>query len=212
MTVATIYPDHLPESILNDPMRAAERIMYHALSRMGDAFTIFYSVAWQSRSLAGNVRDGEADFVIAHPELGMLVIEVKGGSIRFDGVSGQWYSGIHEIRDPVEQAKKSRYELLRKLQDLPGWGDTWMTTGHAVAFQDIVVGNTDLKLDLPHEIILDGSSLENIESEIRKIFNYYGSAGGKAGAPGRNRFEMIKKLLIRSFQIRTPLGDRKSVV
>lgn len=204
--MSIIYPERLPESILNDPMRAAERKMYSALQKMNDSFVVFYSVAWQTRTSAGNVRDGEADFVVAHPELGLLVIEVKGGSISFDGASGEWYSGSHEIKDPAEQAKKSRYELLRKLQDIPGWGDSWMTIGHAAAFPDIVVENTDLKLDLPHEIILDNSSLENIEPEICRIFKYYAGAEGNAGASGRKRLEIIKKLLIRSFQIRTPLG------
>ncbi|MGH2394700.1 MAG: hypothetical protein ACRDGH_14625 [Candidatus Limnocylindria bacterium] len=32
--------------------------------------------------------DGEADLVVAHPDLGVLVIEVKGG--RVGRIGGQW--------------------------------------------------------------------------------------------------------------------------
>ena len=53
-------------------MRAAERKMNDVLSKINESFLVFYSVAWQARTLSGNVRDGEADFVVVHPELGIL--------------------------------------------------------------------------------------------------------------------------------------------
>ena len=163
--------------------------MKQLLPRLSNKYTVFYSVAWQARDRAGDIHDGEADFVIAHPELGLLVIEVKGGGIRFDGSSGAWFSGPYSIKDPAEQAMKNRYELFRKLQDLPGWDKSWMTIGRTVAFPDIVVENTDLRLDLPNEIILDNSSLENIEPKLQEIFRYYAGGEGGAGAPGQNRIE-----------------------
>lgn len=204
--MSTIYPEHLLESILNDPMRGAERRMYEALAKMSDAFVVFYSVAWQGKSRDGNVQDGEADFVVAHPELGILVIEVKGGGIRYDGAVDQWHSGGHKIKDPALQAQSSRYELMRRLQDIPGWGEDWLTTGHAVAFPDVVIGKTDLKLNIPNEIILDGEDFGDLEAAIRRIFSYYAGAGGKAGALRHPRLELLKKLLVRSFNICTPLG------
>ena len=36
--------------------------------------------------------DGEADFVVAHPEDGLLTVEVKGGTIIRDSRSEEWTS------------------------------------------------------------------------------------------------------------------------
>lgn len=54
-----------------------EQLVYDALRRwLSDNYTVFHSFEWlgserQRRS------EGEADFVILHPALGILVIEVK---------------------------------------------------------------------------------------------------------------------------------------
>jgi len=199
--MATVYPEKLPDSVLQDPKRGAERRMYEALSKLPDTFDVFYSVAWQARDLR-NVRDGEADFVVSHPDLGLLIIEVKGGNIRFNAISGEWFSGDFLIKDPIAQATKNHYELTRKLAELPEWVNTYMTSGHAVSFPDVLVENTNLRLDLPREIVLDHSSLDHIEGDIRRVFSYYSGEYGRPNPPGSDRMSIIRKLLARSFRIK----------
>jgi len=198
--MAKVYPERLPENILQDPKRGAERRMYAALSKLPDTFDVFYSVAWQARDTR-YVRDGEADFVVLHPDLGLLVIEVKGGSICFDAVTGDWLSGNNVIKDPVAQATNNHYELTRKLAELPEWSNDYMTSGHAVSFPDVLVENTHLRLDLPREIVLDHASLDHIEGDIRRVFSYYAGGAGKSNPPGADRMTLIRKLLARSFRI-----------
>jgi len=77
--MAKLYPEHLPESVLGNPKSQAERNVFGVLSRLASSFVVFYSVAWQARK-EGWVRDGEADLVVAHPNLGIVVLEVKGGA------------------------------------------------------------------------------------------------------------------------------------
>jgi hypothetical protein len=139
--VAKLYPEHLPESILTDPKRNAEKKVFEALSGLESSFIVFYSVAWQARK-DGYTRDGEADFVIAHPDYGVLVLEVKGGGVAYDATTGQWITtdryGESFVIDPVEQARKSHYTLLDKLKDLPEWDSSrFLTIGHAVCFPDV---------------------------------------------------------------------------
>lgn len=207
--MAKIYPERLPESVLNDPKRAAERKLYEALADLSEKFRVFYSVAWQAVDRNSNVRDGEADFVVAHPDLGVLVIEVKGGGIGWDAERNEWYSidrnqTRYAIKDPAEQARTSRYALFEKLSSLPGWDARWLTVGHAVAFPDIFVRQSILKLDLHQDILLDANSLERAEEKIVSIFRYY--AGGRSGGLGYDRLELLERMLVRSFQITTPLG------
>lgn len=207
--MAKLYPERLPESILSDPKRNAEKKVFDALSGLGSSFVIFYSVAWQSRK-DGYTRDGEADFVIAHPDLGVLVLEVKGGGVAYDSVTGQWTTtdryGESFVIDPVEQAKKSHYTLLDKFKDLPEWdSNRFLTIGHAVCFPDVPFSNKDLRLDMPREIVIDYDDLNQMEAKIQRIFEHYAEKSRRAPL-GRDRLAIVESLLARSFNIKTPLG------
>jgi hypothetical protein len=52
-------------------------------------WVIYRNVAWLEKRPDDEPGDGEADIVIAHPDLGVMVIEVRavacGGSVRDDG-------------------------------------------------------------------------------------------------------------------------------
>lgn len=50
--------------------------------QLGDDFTVLHSVAWISKPRGTTPRDGEADFLIVHPRLGILVIEGKPTAIQ----------------------------------------------------------------------------------------------------------------------------------
>ncbi len=119
--------------------------------------------------LCKHPQDGEADFVIAHPDRGVLVVEVKGGTIRRDGKSGRWMtstSGItNGIADPVEQAKDSKYVLLDRLKLAL---DRYIVIGHAVAFPDVEIKSTFLGLALPRQIVLDATDLPQLAPWVRQ--------------------------------------------
>src|SRR4051812_16600982 len=91
--MATMFPNRLADATTGDPKRAAEVAVYEALrAQLGEEYVVFYSVAWLSKSPNGGAPDGETDFVLLHPQKGVLVIEVKGGTIGHDGASDTWTS------------------------------------------------------------------------------------------------------------------------
>ena len=208
-----LYPEELPESVLSNPRRNAERKTYKALNNLQDRFRVFYSVAWQARQYDTDApQDGEADFVIAHPDLGVLVLEVKGGAIEFDAKSGGWTSTdrhgkAHPMdEDPADQARRSRYTLFNKLKDMPGWNDRWLTIGQAVVFPDVCVNRKGLRLDLPREVVFDHDDIERIRESIRRTFEYYSAKDGRSGELGQDRMQIVERLLGRSIHLLTPLG------
>ena len=73
-----IYPETLTNDVRNDPVKRAEIKMYDLLAQqMGNEWVVFYHVAWLGRTKAvGAPRDGETDFIVAHPKYGILLIEV----------------------------------------------------------------------------------------------------------------------------------------
>ena len=69
--------------------------------------------------------EGEADFVLVHPELGALVLEVKGGTLRYDAATDRWYQTSrgkddeHPCADPFDQAANGARAIVEFLEDSP---------------------------------------------------------------------------------------------
>lgn len=210
--MAKIFPERLPESIKSEPKRNAEIIVYQALQKLEDDYRVFYSASWQQRRINQSAVDGEADFIVAHPKMGMIIFEVKGGGVAYDATAGVWTSidrngETHTIKDPIEQAKRNRYALQDKLMDLPGWDQRrFINIGQAVVFPDIVVTDKLLKPDLPRDIIVDHNDLDEIHLVIPQIMRYYSSSDMSIGSLGHDRMSLLEKLLAKSFNIRTPIG------
>ena len=68
--------------------RAEKHIHDRLREALPPEFTLFQNVAWVVRD-HGVEREGEADVIVAHPERGFLIIEVKSGPITRDG-QGRW--------------------------------------------------------------------------------------------------------------------------
>lgn len=137
--MAVLWPKKLPRSVLDDPRRKAEVRVYDSLAEaLDDNFHVFYSSPWLGTDSLGNEKDGECDFLIAHPEHGILAIEVKGGrEISFDPRDGQWRSTdhggfVHKIKDPVAQARSAKHEILKRLNDSPRWQSRFVHAAHGV--------------------------------------------------------------------------------
>lgn len=112
--MARFIPDVAAEDIIHD----SERVVYEALRRLPTGYVVLHSFPWlrQARDLAGEpLREGEADFVVLHPERGLLILEVKGGRPELMGRT--WSRGGKQLRDPFDQARRSRYALLDAIEE-----------------------------------------------------------------------------------------------
>jgi hypothetical protein len=173
-----------PKNLRSDVESKAERLLYKAFQeQLSDSFTVFHQVRWQVRNLRNGARDGEADFVIACPNLGILVIEVKGGRISYNGKENQWHSNENSIKDAFRQACDSKYILINRLKELSYWKHRWIPIGHAVAFPDIEVRGM-LGLDAPRQIILDCTKLNDLSVWMQTVLNYW-----RGENPPQNQFQ-----------------------
>ena len=112
----------------------SERAVWDLLRRKGrPEWTLLSNV-----NLTDATRDYEADLVVLMPELGIAVLEVKGGSIWVDAATGQWKQGSGGQQrdiDPVGQAKRVKHGLWQYVKDDPRWGSrTRVRFGHSVVF------------------------------------------------------------------------------
>ena len=192
-----------PETISVDTESDAERLLYALFrDKLGQDYTVFHSVAWQSLDSQRKPRDGEADFVIAHPQNGILVLEVKGGTIEHDPKTGRWMqtsrSGYSKQlqQSPFAQAKRSRYFLKDWLVDNLGLKVRQANIGHAVAFPDVMITDPLMGPDAPREIIMDQTDLANVSGCVgRTLAHYRGQEAKQGSAPGAAMVEALIELL-----------------
>ena len=195
----------VPDTIRPDTDSPAERRLFEALrDRTDDAFVAYHHVAWLMPGERAP-RQGEADFVVAHPKLGVAILEVKGGAIRFDASTAKWHSGTHELQtDPFDQARRSSFVLVDSLSRVTGLSRGAIRVGYGVVFPDVHLSRVDLRLDAPREIVLSGDDLAEPEPALRRLLEFW--RGKEPGA--RIDLVALERILGKSFELPAPLGIR----
>lgn len=97
----------------NVEREVCERLVRH----LGDGDVVLANLR-----LTDHEQDHEADLVVLMPGAGIVVVEVKGGSVGVDG-QGRWWQhggGSREI-DPVRQALRVKHAARQYVQDDPRW-------------------------------------------------------------------------------------------
>ncbi len=177
--MAKMVPASLPSEVLSNPGKQAEISVYEALKdQLDDSFTVFYSLEWNG-SVSANlpVQDGEADFVVCHPEGGFLVLEVKGGTVTFDPDENQWNSGsfggqIFRIADPFKQACKSCHGLVGRLSKFRSQHGS-LKLFHAAVFPDCLMRSDDLPSNTVPDLTIDAEGMRDLEHRILIAFAYW---------------------------------------
>ncbi len=201
--MARMFPERLPDGVQSD----AERRVFSALkSQFGDDFVVFSRVRWLAKE-RGRARDGEADFVVAHPRYGVLVLEVKGGGVEFDAASGRYFStdraGMrHLIKDPFEQATGSMHALKSKMKEAQITRPFKYPMGHAVVVPDVYVEG-DLGVAAPRETVMDAASMNQLKQSVVDAFRYFGMGSEPVGD---DAIEALIGLIGRSWQIEASIG------
>lgn len=169
--MAVFIPNIKPEDFNNS---LGEMKVYEALRSLNDSYTVFYSMSWVGINEKRTI--GEADFVILHPDKGVLVIEVKSGEIEYK--NGEWIQTNTKSReskriDPLGQARKSQFELMDRLYNANlNFRIPMMCYCAWFPSFDIPKGS-QLPPEAVKEIILDKASLGDPEQAINECFSYW---------------------------------------
>ncbi len=169
-----LFPALNPEEIQNPGERAVARVLVEQLPRRVE---VFHSFNWLARDRRGTIQEGECDFVLLDRQRGVLFVEVKGGSLVFDG--REWVREVRgEMRllnkDPFAQATRCMHdiiELVKRRFRTPG-GELPFTYGAAVAFPDCQVSGT-LPPSIQPELVLDADRLRNGDVSVRRVFESF---------------------------------------
>jgi len=168
--MARFIPEARPKDFNNS---YGERRVYEALRTLDDRHTVFYSLRWVG---VGRRALGEADFVIAHPDRGILTVEVKSGGVSYGG--GTWTqtntaTGHTKEIDPFGQARRSSFELHDRIEEAnlgfrvpaPGF--------HCVWFPSVDLSRAPLPPEAAPETVLDEGALANPSDALDRCFSYW---------------------------------------
>ena len=179
--MAKLFPALSPGDIENHGERTVARAL---VDHLPDRVEVFHGFNWLSRSRAGTIMEGECDFVLLDANHGLLFVEVKGGSLLFDG--RQWVRivrGEERLlnKDPFAQAQRGMHDIVGLVRDQFGRaGDNLpFTYGFAVAFPDCRFDGT-LPPSIERELILDAARLREVNDSIRRIFRSFSRADHRA--------------------------------
>lgn len=91
--MAIMYPEKPYECEPN----SCEDIMFDCLKKLPDTFYVFHSYKIVN-VIDETIRESETDFVVVHPEKGILCLEAKAGKVKFD--NGWRYSKQAKLSIP----------------------------------------------------------------------------------------------------------------
>ena len=116
--MARIIPKVDVASIVN----GGERIIATELVRqLPESCLVYHSYPWlhltrSDYSRKQFLQPGETDFIVVDPDHGLLVLEVKGGTIEYDPLTHVFFrvhdrGGREQIQNPFEQAARNLYAI-----------------------------------------------------------------------------------------------------
>lgn len=205
--MAKMYPRSIPEPILKDKNRSAEIRIYELLrEQLPESFACYYSRPWHRFTPEGAEQDGEADFVIVNPGLGMLIIEVKGGRVSCRAGDGQWvsvdrYNIAYEIKNPIDQAKRSKYRFKDLLKNSRDWRERRFPAFHAAILPDSVRPQSALGPDAPLDLFAFGDDLPNLSTWVTARMQ-----SSDMGSLGPDGAEALHRILASKFELRSHLA------
>ena len=170
--MAKMRPTILPEDIKKEPMRMAEILVFEALQKLPNSFHVLYGVNWYIKKRNNSWVEGEADFVVISPSVGMVVIEVKGGQIGRDEES--WYSidrfgEKHLIKDPSLQASTCKHFLLQYIKENVAFNNRKLPARHMVCFPNILSKDFPNIIELPKEMQILADDLSDIQIKLENF-------------------------------------------
>jgi len=167
--MATIYPTSFYG-------KKSEKIPFETFKKLKDPnIIIYYSRNYLYRNFHDTFSDGEiADFLVIHPNKGIIFIESKNGIISYNKNEGQWYQNEKVLKmDPIKQAMEHKKKFLRKLKEETNIQIN-IPTIHAVLFPATPkpeLLKKEFRFDIKPEMMMWREEFYKLNDSVDEIFS-----------------------------------------
>lgn len=188
--MARMIPDSFDYS---ETKSGGEERVYDALKeKLNDEWLVYHSWRWLKyiTQQGSGKYQGEGDFVLFHPNCGIIVIEVKGGTIEFRN-NGKYYSNGNLITNPEKQASDTKFDIIDRLKEKKLNKICWV--GHCVWFPDIL-WTDKYPPNMNSTILLDQTALSDPETFLVKV-----NISKSSPIRSNDDIEIIEKIIHRPF-------------
>ena len=170
----------IPKVDLGSIVNGGERIIATELVRqLPESCLVYHSYPWlhltrSDYSRKQFLQPGETDFIVVDPDHGLLVLEVKGGTIEYDPLTHAFFrvhdrGGREKIQNPFEQAARNLYairDMVLAHDSLRGQNTLPFAHGYAVAFPHCVYSGP-LPPDAEREIVFSANDVLDLANKVR---------------------------------------------
>ena len=209
--MARMIPPFGPQETGSEGEKTVYSILADGLS---DDFTVIHSVPWLSAAVsrrdANAAPTGEVDFLVLHPELGALLLEVKSGRYRVDGT----VFVLIKSNKPVDVVRQTRNNFHGLMQWLGKNGGLRSRIGYGFVFPDSQFGGAlisaamaDVTVDPPSRIFVDQEQMPDLSARVVEIMRYWKQTHGN-GRLGESKVVDIVRLLCPQFDGTPSWGSR----
>ena len=196
----------IPEKPRDFDPRSREDIMFSALESLPDEYYVVHSFRVNKIRTDNSLYEGEADFVIFHPQKGILTLEAKATRARYEG--GAWYYGdgrpMHS-GGPVAQAQRAMYAIRDYMRD-HSMGDFVDRCKflYAVWFplvSDDYLRRMILPPELPRELLMAEEALYNPAFYLDRIFSLTDHGKTETSLNSAQALRIVNEILCPQFEI-----------
>ena len=196
-----------------------EGVMFSALEKLPEDYLVIHS--FKQVFVVDNIlHEGEADFIIFNPKLGILCVEAKAGRVRYEEGNWKYASGKNmKHGGPYNQAANNKWALLAAIQNGPLKGLARRCKClHAVWFPSIKKSelySNHFPQEFERNLTMTMEALENPEDAILSIFSIELPNHVKTDLSENEAKRLLREVFCPEFNIFPPAGfehDLKKMV
>lgn len=196
----------IPEKPRDFDPRSREDIMFSALESLPDDYYVVHSFRVNKIRSDNSLYEGEADFVIFHPQKGILCLEAKATRVCYE--NGTWLYGdgrpMHS-GGPVAQAQRAMYAVRDYMRD-HGMGDLAARCKFLYAVWFPIVSDSYLRgmvlpPELPRELLMAEEALYDPSFYLNRIFSFTDHGKTETSLNDFQASRIVNEILCPQFEI-----------
>ncbi|MEM9103273.1 MAG: NERD domain-containing protein [Pseudomonadota bacterium] len=190
--MAQLFPDTQKTRVIF-ASRAEEQFYQACAQQLGKDWRVYSSCTLSVLESGHGMKDNEIDFVLYHPNFGVIVIEIKGGRIRYNPEQQTFYSinrfnEEFKIKNPFKQVLVWKSRFIRYIRR----SNIYTNVCHAVCLPAVLESEIPEAAEFEPQLVIGKTRLSNLETELTRIAQ---SSRGHYPSNQQDYSEEIDKIL-----------------